>query len=134
MAFEENCSYPSLVCNYTLKTFDKWSMGDNSQYFIEKKIWSNLNHSRINFNDLIYYMFLLFFLFKSLEFKRPWLNNQPGPSLHWGKCLLAKKTKLNMQRPLWSKVKIKKNRMDPFEDTTGNNVCKLSQHHHQNWA
>jgi hypothetical protein len=78
--------------------------------------------------------FYSFFLFKSLEFKRPWLNNQPGPSLHWGKCLLAKEPKLNMQRPLWSKVKIKKKRMDPFEDTTGNNVCTLSQHHHQNWA
>jgi hypothetical protein len=36
-----------------------------------------------------------------------------------------------MQRTLWRKVKIKKNQMDPFEDTTGNNVGTLSHHHHQ---
>ena len=28
--------------------------------------------------------------------------------------------------------KDKKNRMDPFEDTTGNNVGTLSHHHHKN--
>jgi hypothetical protein len=28
--------------------------------------------------------------------------------------------------------KDKKKRMDPFEDTTGNNVGTLSHHHHQN--
>jgi hypothetical protein len=101
LAFEEYCSYPSLVCNYTLKTFDKWSMGDNSQYFIEKKIWSNLNHSRIHFNDLIYYMYLLFFFYLN-----HWNSSDCDSTINQGRRY--KEPKLNMQRPLWSKVKIKK--------------------------
>ena len=108
LSFEQICT--STVCNYTFKTFHKWSMGDNPQYFEDKNVGR--------------YLWSL-------------LNNQPWPSLPWGKCLLANKPILNMKRTLWKKVKIRK-RMDQFGDTTGNNVCTLNHHHHhhhhQNWA
>ena len=44
----------------------------------------------------------------------------------------GERANFNMQNTLWRKVKIKKTRMDPFEDTTRNNVGTLSHHHHQN--
>jgi hypothetical protein len=45
----------------------------------------------------------------------------------------GEKSKINNAKNFVEERKDKKNkRIDPFEDTTGNNIGTLSHHHHQN--
>ena len=87
-----------------MKTFDRWSMGDNSQYFVEKNVW--------------WYIWSL-------------LNNQPVPLLHWGKC---EKANIKYAKNFMEESKDKRTNDQFEDTTENNVYTLSYYHHHQNWA
>ena len=80
-------------------------MGDNSQYFVEKK-WQEVY----------------------LRFTQQ--STRAVATLR--QMSFGEKAKIKYAKNFVGESKDLKNRMDQFEDTTGNNLCTLSHHHHHN--